>query len=146
MGILVNDITKPYTVVFKDKKNTITFTMRQLNYATRTMIANEAIYMKQGKQLFDAGKNTFLNLKHSIVDIEGLVDEAGKAWKPAKDGEFLSDAALDDLLSSDFSTKLMYLGNSLGMPGIPKDIVSPVTFSKIEGIEIIQDKEQDKKK
>ena len=120
----------------------VIFTFAQLSYFTRSKIAGMVTSLRQGEVYVDKALECFYNIKYALKDVEGLTDEEGKPYKLSfeKGVDELTDACVDELLSTEIEDKLLLAAGSLA-GAIPKEIVHPLTGLPVEGIKILDDKE-----
>lgn len=137
-GVVVTPINKTYQVLFKSKDGDIVAHVRQLNYATRSLIMAQAWTTEAGSKIYDTGKACFLNLKYGLVKIVGLCNEDGSDYELEKEegADCLTDDCVDAILSTHFENEILYTAAAMSNK-IPTEIVDLNTGAVLENVQVI---------
>lgn len=88
---------------------------------------------KSGKLYIDkAGQEHFL-IKHSVKGLEGLKDLDGNAYELEFEGDYLSDACAEELLSF-LVNSYFSVANLQVLNGLEGEVINPMNGQVIEGI------------
>ena len=148
MAIVVNPMGRIFTIKITHEEESVEFGFKQLTYNQKSSITSQVSKMVSGQFTVDAALQVFLNLKHGLKTVKGLVDENNIPYKltfesgPTSDSA-LTDACVDELLATVLSDNLQYAARELSGSMIPTEIKHPLTLKKLEGVEVIQPKKGD---
>lgn len=146
--IEVKPLNKLFTIsIAASEEEKLEFKFSQLNYFTRNKVAALTTEYKAGQIQVNSALAAFYNIKYALKEVKGLVDEKGKPYKLQfeDDKSCLTDNCVDELLATQLSDNLIYVGLQLGA-NIPNKIINPSTGLEIEGVEIVEEKSKVEKK
>ncbi len=140
MAIVIKPLNENFKIEIAHEEEKLTFTFRQLDYKTKSLISSITTDVKQGQYMSDSTMQIFYNLKYGLKKVEGLETEDGKPYKlrfESKDKIKLEDACVDELLATEFSDKLQYTAHKLSYAVLHTEITNPLTGEKLEGVELV---------
>jgi hypothetical protein len=110
----------------------VTFSFRPLSMGEKTELMGE---LEKDKSTGALMQWTRAVVCRSLRDVRGLTNEDGSEYRPAFDGDRLSNEAMDDMMNLPISEKIMLVGG-LFIKGVPADgqLIHPQTRQPIEGI------------
>ena len=91
-----------------------------------------------------AMKGAALALRYTLKDIQGIKDESGDAYELDIENGMVSEQCMDELFNMEESTKLTLISLNL-LQGIPKSFVDPNTGEKIDGVQVVKERQAKKK-
>ena len=133
----------------KTSKGLVQFIVKPLRYAQKTKINTQTVSHVKGELTVDHALSTFLTIKYSLVDIKGLKDMHGKAYKLEFEKEDDYEILTDDCVEALINCELGYVLNFYAKDAInstPHQIVNPATFRPLDGVEFKPWNEAIKKK
>jgi len=144
MPITVAPVYQIFRIEIKHEEEKVAFDFKQLDYRTKSKISRACNTVEQGQFKVDAYLQVFLNLKHGLKNVDGIVDEEGNKFTLQFEDALktmLTDECVDQLLASVVSDGIQFSARCLTHATVPKEIVHPLTGEKMEGIEVISPKE-----
>lgn len=146
MAVIVQPVGRIFTVKISHEDESIEFGFKQLDYKTRGDITAAVSTVKQGQFMIDSSLQVFLNIKHGLKIVKGLVDEDGKPYQlkfEDNSKKELTDECVDELLATVLSDNLQFAAREMASSSMPTEIRHPLTGKPLEGVEVILPKKGD---
>lgn len=137
--VTVYNVDQKFSIDIKtDNEEVVRFIVQPLRYRQKAKINSQSVSFDKGETFIDQGLSTFLTLKYSIKDIEGLVDSEGNKFKLEFESEgddaILTDDCLESLLNSELGFVLNFYAKD-AIVSTPHKIKNPVTLKPLDYVE-----------